>query len=553
MDKRRKSLPISSQLPAMESLPRHIGSAITRRRLLAATASVSALVSGCLFGESRGIDVRVTNGDERPHTIDVSSSSQDTEKSASLKSGESVVFDKMISRSDHTHEFVIKIVTNTGIRYVGRHKTCHYIDVFSFEITDDHSIVSTTRDENELDDPHLESKLAADDGHSDDNFGSSVAMSSGTTAIIGANRGEDPNGEQAGSAYVFQGRTQEDKLTAADGDGQDNFGSSVAVSRDGTTAFIGANKDENANGDRAGSVYVFQFSGLFWNQQAKLAADDGDSGDLFGGSVAVSSDGTTALIGANKDDDPNGTDAGSVYVFQVSDGSWTQQAKLAAADGDSQDKFGSSMTVSGDGTAALIGAYGEEDPNGTDGGSVYVFQASDGSWTQQAKLAAADGDSQDKFGSSVAMSNGGTTAIIGAYGDEDPNGEQAGSAYVFQGSGGSWTQQAKLAAADGDGQDNFGSSVAMSSDGNTAIIGANRGEDPNGEQAGSAYVFQASDGSWTQQSKLAGDDSERPDNFGSSVAVSWDGTTAIIGADKDNSSNGTNTGSAYVFDLSPRC
>jgi hypothetical protein len=89
----------------------------------------------------------------------------------------------------------------------------------------------------------------------------------------------------------------------------------------------------------------------------------------------------------------------------------------------------------------------------------------------------------------VALSGDGTTALIGAPGDEDPNGDGAGAAYVFARDGGGWTQRAKLLADDGDSNDFFGNSVALSGDGTTALIGAPNDEDPNGDLAGAAYVF----------------------------------------------------------------
>ncbi|MEF8839718.1 MAG: FG-GAP repeat protein [Haloarculaceae archaeon] len=107
---------------------------------------------------------------------------------------------------------------------------------------------------------------------------------------------------------------------------------------------------------------------------------------------------------------------------------------------------------------------------------------------QATKLVPEDGDEDDSFGWSVAVSNDGSTANIGASVDEDPNGEMAGSAYVFSGSGGAWTQQAKIVADDGEDGDGFGSAVAVSNEGSTAIIGASGDEDPNGEDVGSAYV-----------------------------------------------------------------
>ena len=345
--------------------------------------------------------------------------------------------------------------------------------------------------------------------------------------------------------------TQQPEIAAADGDSGDEFGWSVAVSADGSTAIIGAKSDEDPNDINSGSAYVFESSGRGWSQQAKLTPDDGDSGDEFGVSVAVSADGGTAIIAAISDEDPNGDGAGSAYVFESSGGGWSQQAKLAADDGDSDDNFGVSVAVSGDGTTAIIGAnfaFGGE-PNEGSAGVAYVFESSGGDWSQQARLTPVDGDSFDTFGSSVAVSADGATAVIGASDDEDPNGANAGSAYVFESSGGDWSQQAKLTADDGDTRDLFGLPVAVSSEGATAIIGALGDDIPAGNQAGAAYVFESSGGGWSQQTKLTADERGGGDTFGGSVAVSADGATAIIGALGDDEPNGDEAGSAYVFDI----
>jgi hypothetical protein len=148
--------------------------------------------------------------------------------------------------------------------------------------------------------------------------------------------------------------------------------------------------------------------------------------------VGVSSDGTTAVIGARQDEDPNGEKAGSAYVFQREGGEWREERKLTAEDSELDDNFSWSVGVSSDGTTAVIGAVDDEDPNGEDAGSAYVFQREGGAWREERKLAPEDGDSDDAFGDAVGVSSDGTTAVIGAFGDEDPNGEQAGSAYVFQ-------------------------------------------------------------------------------------------------------------------------
>ena len=209
-------------------------------------------------------------------------------------------------------------------------------------------------------------------------------------------------------------------------------------------------------GPNSGSAYVFEKSdssdATSWTQAAKLTADDGAVDDYFGRSVAIS-DGTI-VVGANADDD-KGSYSGSAYVFEMSDSSdatsWTQAAKLTADDGAASDYFGISVAIS-DGTI-VVGAYNDDD-KGSNSGSAYVFEKSDSSdatsWTQVVKLTAKDGAANDKFGFSVAISDG--TIVVGAYGDDD-KGPNSGSAYVFEKSDSSdatsWTQAAKLTADDG--------------------------------------------------------------------------------------------------------
>jgi hypothetical protein len=319
------------------------------------------------------------------------------------------------------------------------------------------------------------------------------------------------------------------KVTAADGAAGDSFGVSVSV--DGDTALIGAYADDDKGTD-SGSAYVFTRSGGTWSQQAKLTAADGAATDYFGLSVAL--DGDTALIGAQHDDDKGGN-SGSAYVFTRSGGTWSQQAKLTAADGATSDMFGSRVAL--DGNTALIGSYSDDD-KGAESGSAYVFTRSGGTWSQQAKFTASDGAASDWFGYSVSLD--GDAALIGSRNDDD-KGVDSGSAYVFTRSGGTWSQQAKLTAADGAAGDYF--SFVLSLDGDTVLVGALQ-DDDKGSDSGSAYVFTRSGGTWSQQAKLTASDGAAGDVFGYSVSL--DGNTALIGAYQDDD-KGNDSGSAYVF------
>lgn len=384
--------------------------------------------------------------------------------------------------------------------------------------------------------PVDQAKLLADDGAEGDLQGFSVAIS-GDTIITGAIKGDNANGVDAGSAYVFT-RTdnvwrQQAKLTATAGAAGDSFGGKVALS--GDTAVVGA-IFHDSKGDDSGAAYVFTRSGENWGQQSKIIGADTDAGDSFGQSIAIYGD--TLVIGAPHDGESI-SDAGSVYVFVRSGNVWIQQAKLTAADGGEGDVFGISTALYGD--TLLIGADLNAE-KGFNSGAAYVFVRSRNVWEQQAKLTAADAGEGDIFGVRVALS--GDTALISARRDDDDvMGVDAGSAYVFTRSDTVWHQQAKLTAADGSADDRFGRDVALSGD--TAVIGA-MFQDDKGERSGSVYVFTRSGDSWSMQTKLMATDGEAGDALGFSVAFSAD--SAVVGAARDDD-NGEQSGSAYVFDI----
>jgi len=359
-------------------------------------------------------------------------------------------------------------------------------------------------------------KLLASDGAADDLFGFSISLD-GDTLLIGA-ASDDDKGSNSGSAYVFirNGTTwiQQAKLLASDGAAGDAFG--YAVSLDGDTALIGAYQDDD-NGADSGSVYIFARAHNVWTQQQKLLNSGGTAEDHFGYSVALS--GRTALIGAPDDDGK-----GSAYVFTHPSSTWKEEAKLIASDGSAKDYFGVSVSLDGD--TALVGAYGD----GSNKGSAYVYTRDDINWPEQAKLLASDGAVEDYFGKAVSLT--GNVALIGAPGDDD-NGVDSGSAYVFTLTGTDWTQRQKLLASGSSGS--FGSS--LSQDGDYALIGA-----PSSE---SAYIFLRTGTTWPEEVKLVASDGGTTFNhFGQSVSIS--GEIAAIAAPWDDDI-GTHSGSVYMF------
>ena len=332
------------------------------------------------------------------------------------------------------------------------------------------------------------------------------------------------------------------KLTASDGAASDEFGHSVAI--DGDIAVIGVRYGDAPTAD-SGSAYIFgvdEGGADNWGEVKKLTAGDGAASDEFGYSVAIASD--TVVIGAPYDD-VNGGYSGSAYIFERNQGGsniWGQVAKLTAGDGAASDNFGISVAIVGD--TVVIGAP-YDDVNGGNSGSAYIFGRNQGGsnvWGQVAKLTAGDGAGSDNFGISVAAA--GDTVVIGAPYDDD-NGENSGSAYIFEDDLGSWSEVKKLIASDGAAFDEFGYSVAAAGD--TVVIGAYL-DDDNGESSGSAYTFEIDEGgfnNWGQVAKLTASDGAASDEFGFSVAAA--GVTIVIGVSYDDD-NFSNSGSAYVFE-----
>jgi FG-GAP repeat/PEP-CTERM motif len=323
------------------------------------------------------------------------------------------------------------------------------------------------------------------------------------------------------------------KLVASDGEAEDFYGSDVAIS--GNTAIIGAPGDDDKGApflDGSGAAYVYTLGndGSISAPATKLTASDGAAGDQFGQSVGVS--GVLAIVGAYGDDD-KGASSGSAYIFENDGSDWSQITKLTASDGGSGDVFGASAAISG--STAIVGAYSDDD-HGAESGSAYIFENDGSGWAQVAKLTALDGAASDYFGRSVSIS--GSIAIVGSHYDDD-NGDASGSAYIFENDGSGWAQVAKLTAPDGTASDYFGESVAIS--GNTAIVGA-YGDDDKGDGSGSAYIFEDDGSGWGYVAKLTADDGAATDYFGNSVAIS--GSTAVLGASGDDSISG----SAYIFE-----
>ncbi len=326
--------------------------------------------------------------------------------------------------------------------------------------------------------------------------------------------------------------TEEAKLTASDATRDASFGSSVALSSDGNTALVGAPDAWQCDEDSckvSGAAYVFVHIGT-WVEQQKLAPSDPEVGNRFGTSVDLSSDGKVAFVGVPKYDGCD-TNCGAVYVFVLEGSRWIEQQTLTASDAEPGDVFGSSVALSSNDNLLIVGA--PSFPGGG-GGKAYVFVRTGNTWIEQQKLTALDTESGDEFGSSVALSTDGNVGLIGAP-FNDTVGFDSGAAYVLVREGDDWVTQGKLTIKSFIGSgDYFGSSVALSANGNRALVGAPSFIDRFFRE-GAAFVFVREGSTWKKQKKLT---TRRGEHLGGSVDLSVNGKRALVrGANKK----------AYVF------
>ncbi|MCB9087265.1 MAG: T9SS type A sorting domain-containing protein [Calditrichae bacterium] len=343
-------------------------------------------------------------------------------------------------------------------------------------------------------------KLLSGDGEIGDNLGTAVAVS-GDLLVAGAPYSDD-YGDFSGSAYLFRrsggGWSQEAKLLASYVAGYTFFGQSLAVN----DQLVCVGSPGEGTG---GAVYMFHQSGANWVEQQKLTAGSPSSLARFGQSVSLQDQ--RLIIGAN------GYNfwRGAAYIFHWNGTQWVEAAMLTAPNAEMSDDFGISVSISGE--RVLIGADGDDDM-GPEAGAAYIFRWNGSNWVQEAKLTASDGDGEDSFGNSVSLS--GDWALVGAVND-DGSSHDAGAAYCFHWNGSAWQEVAKLTADDGQENDGFGCEVALS--GNAAIVGAFF-HDLAEEDAGTAYVFQWDGNAWSQISKLIAEDADFDDEFGYGVALS---------------------------------
>lgn len=399
------------------------------------------------------------------------------------------------------------------------------------------------------------------------------------------------------SSVVIVGGTLEASigyLKSSETTAGDEFGYSIDISTDGNTLAVGAIK-AGSPGTEYGAVNVFVRSGATWVQQSIVrpqvrTPSDRTHEDYFGHSVSLSSDGNTLAVGAiNEDgngtkinddatDDGTNDNSGAAYIFTRTGDTWVQKAYVKASNSDAGDAFGWAVSLSSDGSTLAVSAISEaSNATGVSSvasinnslispGAVYIFSRTGDAWAHQAYVKASNTGAGDAFGSSISLSANGNTLAVGAINEEI----KQGAVYMYNRTISNWSPGSMLKPTRTESGDLFGSSVSLSSDGNTLAIAAkhedsssqviNVGDDINGASfSGAAYVFNFTGTSWSQTAYIKAKNSGSFDRFGQSVSLSSGGDMLAVGARLEEGSNKGidgednddifNSGAAYIFTL----
>lgn len=384
-----------------------------------------------------------------------------------------------------------------------------------------------------------EAKQLASDGEEGDRFGYSLCFSADSQHLVVGSVNDDDIAPNSGSIYLYKwenNKWNQTKVSCQEPTAWDRFGCSVGISGDGQCIVTGA-KWQQTNGSKAGAIYIYKQTPGGW-EETQILASDGEENDYFGHAVSISDDGLTAVAGAYGDDG-FGIFSGSAYVYRYNGLTW-EETKLHASDDSNSSQFGRFISISGDGLTIAAGAYGDID-NGIRSGAVYIYQWDGNSW-EETKITPSDGEAEDRFGSSVALSTDGRTLAVGAYWD-DVNGAYSGSVYIFKWNGVSWNE-IKLIPSDGGIQDYFGKSIDLSGDGELLGVGA-YGYSEDDDNTGAVYLYQWEQGGW-EEIKICPQDRNNENLFGFHLSLAGGGDFFAVGAECDNE-QGTESGAVYIY------
>ena len=419
-----------------------------------------------------------------------------------------------------------------------------------------------------------------------DYFGLSISLSGdGSTLAVGNSNADNiPAVSSSGAVYIFT-RTgsmwrQQDILKSKFPQASAFFGDSVSLSSNGNTLVVGEPNRDTSSVVDPGAAYIFTRTDSKWTLDYTVASNNPLKDDYFGRSVSLSGDGNTVAIGAPGDV----TKAGVVEISLITASGLNFQETLSG--NSTGGEFGKSVSLNSDGATLAVGAPKVDNGSVTDSGEAYIYTRTGVTWTYQQVVSAITQETDDKFGRSVSLSGDGNTLAVGAVGDDsnargvkdqsnseaaesNSGAQDSGAAYIFNRSGTVWKGTAYVKAMNTGSGDEFGYSVSLSSDGSTLAVGAEKEDsnaiglggtesDNSALASGAVYTFSLTGSAWTQQAYVKASNTQEDDQFGYSVSLSSDGSTLAVAAPfedsnatgidgnaSDNSASGS--GAVYLY------
>jgi hypothetical protein len=389
--------------------------------------------------------------------------------------------------------------------------------------------------------------IVGSDAALNDYYGCDIAISTdGSRLVVGSYAADVSGTSNAGAAYIYRRENLswvfESKIVAPTLAVNGYFGFTVAVSADGTRVVIGS----YGAGSAAGAVYVYLRSGTSWLLEATLVVTNGlSSGDAFGSSVSISADGTRIASGAYAKLNGSLAAAGAAFTFTRVNTTWTQEAKFTPTVPGANDYFGRTVNLTPDGTRLFVGAYNQT-VSGVTSGAAYCFSRSGTVWTQEAMFVPITPEVTEQFGLTMATDTTGIRVAISS-GRKTVGGKaNAGSIDVYSRANTTWTKEATIVSSDVAASDFFGYGLDMTGDG-AVIAAASFGADTDGlTNNGAYYIFKRSAAVWTQDLKATSSYKVAAGNLGGGVAITNDGT--FLAVSQNGNPNGIqNAGSVSIF------
>ncbi len=379
-------------------------------------------------------------------------------------------------------------------------------------------------------------------------FGESVAISAdGSRVIVGASHYPtsatvpNPYGMGRVAIYARTGTAWALETTFVGTTQDENLGSAVALSADGSVALVGA----PGRGSNRGGATVYRRTGSMWTVDGTLTPAGATGDDRAGYSVALSSDGIRAVVGRPWDDTARGVDSGSVTVFLHGSGGWSEETTFVPTTGIASGNYGLSVAISDAIPSGQVIVVGSVSWMTGANGYAYLHAHVGASWFEVARLFDSTGGSHDAFGTSVAIDAGAAHILVGA---PQAGTAQAGRAVYFGLHGSEWRQDDVLVSPASAAGALFGTSVSLSSDGRRALVGAPREQDAGGTRIGVARLFLRTGTTFAADARLPSSMASNGDEIGTAVALAGGGAYAAVGAPLDDRL-GTNDGSVHVFRL----